>query len=142
MPGMPADTVCPVIPALRYRDPSAAVTWLCEAFGLREHLVVRGDDGAVHHAQLTFGAGMIMLGPGGDSAFDELVRPPVQGGPPGAMSVYLVVVDADVHEATAAAAGADIVMPSADQPYGGRLYSCRDPEGHVWSFGTYDPWAE
>ena len=31
-------------------------------------------------------------------------------------------------------------MEPEDQPYGGRLYSCRDPEGHVWHFGTYDPW--
>jgi uncharacterized glyoxalase superfamily protein PhnB len=20
-------------------------------------------------------------------------------------------------------------------------FLCRDPEGHLWSFGTYDPWA-
>jgi transposase len=28
-----------------------------------------------------------------------------------------------------------------DEDYGGRDYSCRDPEGHVWNFGSYDPWA-
>jgi uncharacterized glyoxalase superfamily protein PhnB len=33
-------------------------------------------------------------------------------------------------------------MPPEDQDYGGRVYSARDPEGHVWSFGSYDPWAE
>lgn len=32
-------------------------------------------------------------------------------------------------------------MEVEDQDYGGRLYACRDPEGHFWSFGTYDPWA-
>jgi uncharacterized glyoxalase superfamily protein PhnB len=37
-------------------------------------------------------------------------------------------------------AGAEIVMEVEDQDYGGRLYSCLDPEGHLWSFGTYDPW--
>jgi uncharacterized glyoxalase superfamily protein PhnB len=41
----------------------------------------------------------------------------------------------------AVAAGAEIVEKLADADYGGRGYSCRDPEGHVWSFGTYDPWA-
>jgi uncharacterized glyoxalase superfamily protein PhnB len=43
--------------------------------------------------------------------------------------------------ARAKAAGAEIVMEIEDQDYGGRLYSCRDPEGHLWNFGTYDPWA-
>ncbi len=28
------------------------------------------------------------------------------------------------------------------RPYGGRGYTGRDPEGHVWAFGSYDPWAE
>jgi uncharacterized glyoxalase superfamily protein PhnB len=35
---------------------------------------------------------------------------------------------------------ADIVMPLREVAEGGRNYSVRDPEGHVWSFGTYDPW--
>ena len=54
---------------------------------------------------------------------------------------YVIVEDADAHYARAKAAGAEIVMEIGDQDYGGRLYSCRDPEGHLWNFGTYDPWA-
>jgi uncharacterized glyoxalase superfamily protein PhnB len=27
------------------------------------------------------------------------------------------------------------------QDYGGGDYTCKDPEGNVWTFGTYDPWA-
>ena len=38
-------------------------------------------------------------------------------------------------------AGARVVQDIADQGYGGRGYSCRDPEGHLWWFGSYDPWA-
>lgn len=33
-------------------------------------------------------------------------------------------------------------MEPEDQDYGGRLYSCRDPEGNLWNFGSYDPWEE
>jgi uncharacterized glyoxalase superfamily protein PhnB len=51
------------------------------------------------------------------------------------------VDDADAHYARAAAAGAEIVLDIVDEDYGGRGYSCRDPEGHLWNFGTYDPWA-
>jgi uncharacterized glyoxalase superfamily protein PhnB len=32
-------------------------------------------------------------------------------------------------------------MEIKDEDYGGRDYSCRDPEGHVWNFGSYDPWT-
>ena len=57
------------------------------------------------------------------------------------MSVYVVVDDADAHFARAKAAGAQIVREPVTQDYGGRDYTCKDPEGHVWTFGTYDPMA-
>jgi uncharacterized glyoxalase superfamily protein PhnB len=57
-------------------------------------------------------------------------------------SSYVVVADPDAHYRTAKAAGAEIVMDIVDQDYGGRGYTCRDLEGHVWSFGSYDPWIE
>lgn len=38
------------------------------------------------------------------------------------------------------APAAEIVRPLADTPYGAREYSARDISGHLWSFGTYDPW--
>jgi uncharacterized glyoxalase superfamily protein PhnB len=56
-------------------------------------------------------------------------------------SAYIIVEDADAHYARAVAAGAEIVMEIKDEDYGGRGYSCRDLEGHLWNFGTYDPWA-
>jgi uncharacterized glyoxalase superfamily protein PhnB len=53
----------------------------------------------------------------------------------------LIVSDCDAVYATAKAAGAAIVMEIADMDYGGRAFSCRDPEGHLWNVGSYDPWA-
>ena len=137
----PADTRASVIPALRYRDAAAAVEWLCKAFGFEKRLVVPGDDGNVVHAQLVFGNGMVMLGSGRDGDYSDAVRPPADAGGVPSQGPYIVVADADAHHARAAAAGAEIVEKLADADYGGRGYSCRDPEGHVWSFGTYDPWA-
>lgn len=55
---------------------------------------------------------------------------------------YIIVEDADAHYARATGAGAKIVLDIKDEDYGGCGYSCRDPEGHLWNFGTYDPWAE
>ncbi len=130
-----------IIPTLRYRDAPAAVEWLCEAFGFEKRMVVPGENGTIAHAQLVLGNGMIMLGSAGDSEFDRLVKPPSAVGGIGTQSAYLIVEDADAHHAQAVSAGAEIVMALEDADYGGRGYSCRDPEGHVWNFGTYDPWA-
>jgi uncharacterized glyoxalase superfamily protein PhnB len=129
-----------IVPAMRYRDAPAAIDFLCRAFGFEKHLVVPGEDGTIAHAQLTLGNGMIMLGSFRGDEFGRLVRQPDDVGGV-TQSAYVIVADPDAHCARAEAAGARIVQPVADQAYGGRLYTCRDPEGHIWSFGSYDPWA-
>jgi uncharacterized glyoxalase superfamily protein PhnB len=135
-------TPATVIPALRYADAAAAIEWLGEAFGFEKHLVVPGEDGAIAHAQLVFGNGMIMLGSAGTSDFDDLQKSPSALGGAVSQSPYIIVADADEHYARAVAAGAEIVIEVRDEDYGGRGYSCRDPEGHLWNFGSYDPWAD
>jgi len=127
-----------IIPTLKYRNAPKMIDWLGRAFGFEKHAVYADGD-VVHHAQLVFGSGMIMLGSAGASDFDALQVPPAPGKPV-TQSAYVVVPDADAHHARAIAAGAEIVRPLVDADYGGRGYSCRDPEGNVWSFGTYDPW--
>ena len=134
-------TAVTVIPTLRYDDAAAAIAWLCEAFGFEKHLVVPGEGGAIVHAQLVFGNGMVMLGSVRASEFDDLHRQPSALGGAVSQSPYIVVDDVDGHYARAVAAGAEVVMELRDEEYGGRDYSCRDPEGHLWNFGSYDPWA-
>ncbi len=130
-----------IIPAMRYQDAPAAIDWLCEAFGLERHLVVPGPDGTITHAQLSFGSGMIMLGSGKKGEFDKMLRQPGETDGQVTQTIYMVVDDVDGHCDRARAAGAQITTEPEDQDYGGRLYTCRDLEGHVWSFGSYDPWA-
>jgi uncharacterized glyoxalase superfamily protein PhnB len=134
----PASTT--VVPTLRYRDVPKAVEWLCEAFGFEKHMVVAGEGGAVHYAQLTCGSGMVMLGPVQDSAFDKLMVQPDEIGFTETQICYFFVDDAKAHLARAKAAGAVIVFDLEDEAQGGRGYSCRDPEGHIWNFGTFNPW--
>lgn len=133
-------TVATVIPTLRYRDAAAAIEWLCKAFGFEKHLVVPGENGSIAHAQLVFGNGMIMLGSARDDEFGDLQQPPSNVGGGVSQSPYIIVEDVDKHYARAIAAGAEIVMEIKDEAYGGRSYSCRDPEGFLWNFGSYDPW--
>jgi uncharacterized glyoxalase superfamily protein PhnB len=134
-------TVATVIPALQYEDAPAAIDFLCRAFGFEKSAVYEGEGGSIDHAQLTFGNGMIMLGSVKETEYGKLtVRPREAGGV--TMSVYVIVDDADAHFACAKAAGAEITHELATKDYGGRDYSCKDPEGNVWTFGTYDPWAK
>ena len=130
-----------VIPTMMYRDAPAAIEFLCRALGFERHLVVPGEGGMIDHAQLTFGRGMIMLGSVKETQFGRLMRQPDEVGGE-TRAVYIVVAEIDAHYARARAAGAEIVIEIVDQPYGGRDYTCRDPEGHLWAFGSYDPWAE
>ena len=138
----PAHTTSTVIPCLRYRNALAMVDWLCEAFGFRRH-VVHADGDTVHHAQLVFGNGMVMLGSTSNAGeWGKAIVQPEDIGGRETQSACVVVADADAHYARAVAAGAVVVIDIADQPYGGRGYACKDPEGHHWWFGSYDPWAE
>lgn len=129
-PGVPN-----IFPALRYKDAPAAIEWLGKAFGFEKQFVVPGENNTVAHAQLRLGAGMIMMGSGGKPDPKNPWATEKYG-------TYVVVTEIDAHYRRAKAAGADIVRPIANTDYGSREYSVRDCEGHLWSFGTYDPYAE
>ena len=120
-----------IIPTLRYQDATAAIDFLERAFGF-ERKAVYDDNGTVHHAELTYGRGMVMLGTAGvgDPQFDTRRS-----------SAYVIVDDPDGLHERAKAAGAEITRELQDTDYGSREFSARDPEGNVWSFGTYDPFA-
>lgn len=130
-----------VIPGMRYQDAPAAIRFLGEAFGFEERLVVPDEDGGIAHAQLVCGNGMIMLGSARDDEHGQLMRTPAEAG--GCTHGVYVLVEGDLaaHGERARAAGAEIVKEVSEQHYGGQLYSCKDPEGHLWNFGTYDPWV-
>ena len=129
-----------IIPSLRYRNAPAALEWLGRVFGLKKNLVVPDDSGGIAHAQLSFGDGMMMLGSVRDNEWERFIRQPDEIGGAATQSVYLVVPDADVIYERAKNAGAEILIPVRNEEYGGRSFSCRDLEGHLWTIGTYDPW--
>jgi uncharacterized glyoxalase superfamily protein PhnB len=137
--GVPKPTV---IPTLRYEDARAAIEWLKSAFGFKEHMVVPGRGDKIAHAQLTLGNGMIMLGSSDDDEFGHLQKPPNSITGPVYQSLYIITAEIEKHYERALAAGAKIAMPLKTEDYGGRSYSCWDPEGHLWNFGSYDPWSE
>jgi uncharacterized glyoxalase superfamily protein PhnB len=126
-----------VIPTMSYSDAPAAIDWLERAFGFVRHTVYEGEGGRIEHAELRLGSGMVMLGSTNDR-FD--VKAPAELGATTA-GIYAIVEDPDAHYERAKSAGAEIVAELTDQDYGSRDYSARDPEGHLWHFGTYRPTA-
>ncbi|HEY1428583.1 MAG TPA: VOC family protein [Candidatus Tumulicola sp.] len=129
-----------IYPAVRYRDARAAIEWLKSVLGCTENVVYPGDGDTIAHAQLEIAGNLFMLGsvkPGdnvrGPSIADEI-----------GSTIYVAfdereTVDALFRHVTEA--GGHIVRELQDTDYGSREFGVRDPEGHMWSFGTYKPQA-
>ena len=126
---------------MSYRNAPAAIEWLGKVFGFEKHAVYAGPDNTIMHAELTLGDGMIMLGSATNKG-PKYFRHPDETGGVETRGVNLIVPDADAVYARAKVAGAEIIDDIEDKPYGGRGFTCRDPEGHIWGVGTYDPWQE
>jgi uncharacterized glyoxalase superfamily protein PhnB len=137
----PKNTRSTIISGLRYRDAKAAIRWLCDVLGFEQHAIHEAADGSIAHAQLTFGNGMVMLGSVVDNEYGRNICQPDEVGGKETQAPYLVVADADAVYSRAKSAGFEIIVDIRDQDYGGRGFSCRDPEGHLWNVGTYDPWG-
>ena len=116
-------------PTFRYRDANAAIEWLEQMLGF-ERGNVHEENGKVVHAELSFGVAWIMLGSSGDPDKDDLL-------PSGPSTTYIAIDEVDSLHDRAKEAGAEISMGLTDQEYGSREFAARDPEGNVWSFGTY-----
>lgn len=126
---------------MRYKDALKAIEWLCKTFGFKTHLVVPGKNGTIAHAQLCFGNAMIMLGSEKDNEYGKLLSTPKELNGLNTYAPYIIVDNIDEHYNKAVQGGAEIVIKIKDEEYGGRSYTCRDQEGHIWNFGSYNPWA-
>jgi len=122
--------------AVYYRDPVAAIDWLCTAFGFEVRLKVEGEAGAIVHSELVYRGGLIMVA---DAKPGHAGRAPgsIDGGNTQNMFVY--VDDIDAHWARARAAGAAILVEPKLSDYGDdhwadKGYECVDAGGHRWWF--------
>jgi uncharacterized glyoxalase superfamily protein PhnB len=118
-----------VIPVLAYVDVPEAAEWLCRAFGFRERLRI-----GHHRAQLIFGDGAVIVvqldaTSGGAAAGTPVARSDVV-----THAVHVRVADARAHHDQAVRAGARILQPPSDHPYGERQYTAEDAGGHRWTF--------
>lgn len=133
-------TMQSIYPAVRYNDAKAAIAWLKSALGFEEHVVYPGEAESIAHAELKLGGNLIMLGSVKDDDYGK--SPKSLGGVTG--SVYIAFdtpTEVDAAYARAKGADAQIVRELSDTDYGSHDFVVRDPEGHVWGFGTYRPQA-
>jgi uncharacterized glyoxalase superfamily protein PhnB len=118
-----------VAPYLFYESVGPAAEWLQTAFGFSEVVSYRDDRDDVTYAELSYAGSPIMVG-----RFGRHYRNPKSTGYVSQL-VFVQVDDVDAHFARAVAAGATILEPVSDKPYGMRQYTAEDPEGHRWAFG-------
>jgi uncharacterized glyoxalase superfamily protein PhnB len=121
-------------PCVNYRDAPAAIRFLTDACGFVSTATYADEDDetVVHHAELLWPeGGGVMLGTAGrpESEFSQM--------PTGCASIYVVTDHPDAIFKRATGAGAEVVRGLRDEDYGSRGFTVRDPEGNVWSFGTY-----
>ena len=122
-----------VWPALRYNDAQQAIAFLKRAFGFEESAVYPGESpGSIVHAELLWsgGGGGVMLGSTRADDLSEVMQP-------GMSSIYVVTDEPDALFERATGAGAEVVRGLTNEDYGSRGFTVRDPEGNLWSFGTY-----
>ena len=122
-------------PTMRCMDAEAMIAWLKDVLGFAEQVVYR-KDGKVVHAELAFGSSFLMLGADRDDAYAKRAGD-LKGRRTDAL--YLAVSDPGALYEKVKASGARIEVELHDTDYGSRDFSARDPEGGLWSFGTYWP---
>ena len=125
-----------IYPVVRFRDVSAGMAWLTGVVGFTECFVARDGDGNIVHAQLAWGPDMIMVGPGRDSGESGHAKPP------GSSWLYLAAENIDDLYEKVQSGGAEVISTIRDEDYGSREFGLRDPEGNLWSFGSYHPTPE
>jgi len=133
-----------LMPAMQYKDAPAAIEWFCKVLGYEKKLVVPAGPGMVAHAQLTLGSGMLMLSSTNDTEYGKHMTTPAEIGGKNTQSSLIYIPDDEIeaHFQNAKNNGAIFLVELRSEEYGGRYYSLKDPESHLWSVGSYDPYAE
>jgi uncharacterized glyoxalase superfamily protein PhnB len=125
-----ADWRSPLMSAVVYRDPKAALTFLEAAFGFELFMLIEDDDGNLVHSEMRLGDAAIMVG----YEWSDEYKSPASIDGKNTQSVGIKIdTDIGVHCARARAAGMEILAEPETQFYGDSVYRCRDPEGHIWT---------
>lgn len=123
-----------LFPNLRVTDPKAEIEWLVKALGFETHYVAE-HEGQIVHAELRMGNQLLFLQP--DRADDAYGMHSPQKLNGTNQCVCIAVMDVEAVAARVRAADGEMFSQPHDTPYGAREFSCRSPDGHVWTIGNY-----
>jgi uncharacterized glyoxalase superfamily protein PhnB len=122
-----------------YHDAQAGIKWLTDVLGLKLKSIYKMPDGTVAFAELVWRTGIVFVSsrPPADNPWSRV----------GIASIALVAEDAKVvsqHYDRARAAGAEVVRElhvahTPAFPNGSTQFDLRDPEGNLWTLGTFQP---
>lgn len=122
-----------ITPYLVVRDAPAAISFYAQAFGAVERLRLTDADGRrVRHAELAIGDSRLLI-------TDIPLAPETKIPDADDISpvwLYMYVTDPDTVFDRAVSAGADVVTPVGDQPWGDRYGCVRDPFGYRWGIAS------
>lgn len=130
------------IPILRYEDAKKSIMWLCKVFGFEVFLEVPGKNGAIEHARLTLGDNMIMVASlGRDGDFENnFISPSKIRGVTQCTSLY--VEDPEIIYKMVVESGIKIIDEIEEFQFGGKTFSCKDIESHIWVITSHNPWKK
>jgi uncharacterized glyoxalase superfamily protein PhnB len=131
-----------VTPSVAYNNPRRGIKWLTDVLGLRQKSLYETPDGQVAFAKLVWRTGIVFVSgrPPADNPWSKM----------GIASISLVAENAEaVGKAfqRAKSAGADVVRElhvakTPAFPDGSTQFDLRDPEGNLWTVGTFQPSIE
>jgi len=113
-----------VTATLNQNDAKATIGFMKSAFGGKVRLKMEGPGGKLMHAEVEIGDSVVMIS-------DSVMEPARVG------SLFLYVENVDKAVAKAVKAGAEVVMPVADQFWGDRMGRVVDPFGNFWAVATH-----
>jgi PhnB protein len=119
-----------ISPALTVRNAADALEFYKQAFGAAELSRLTTPSGGIVAEVAIDGAGFLVVD---ESPENFNLSPQTLGGT--SVRISLLVADPDAVAARAVAAGATVLFPVADQPYGYRQGRVVDPFGHHWLIG-------
>ena len=122
-----------VAPYLCIKGAAEAIDFYKKAFGATERMRMDAPGGTIGHAEIDIQGALIMLAD--EHPAMGFRSPATIGGSP--VVIHMYVEDVDAFCKRAVDAGATLVRPVADQFYGDRNGTLRDPYGHVWSIATH-----
>jgi PhnB protein len=130
-----------LLPMLTVADGAKAIDFYESAFGFTRGDVMTDDTGRVTHGDVVWNDARVMFAPADPLSPAPSSAPAVSGvNPPVLLYVYCEDVDALFARATSR--GAAALSPPTDMPWGDRMCSLKDPDGHFWSFATHIGFGE